>query len=145
MTTRALDLESLLAEPDDGGAWRMPGGTRVGHVHLKTNDIALTERFYVDVLGFDLTARYGHRASFVAAGGYHHHVAFNTWESAGAPPPPEGAAGLRWFEVLLPHRDALDAVLARLREGAVAVAAAADGVQVRDPAGNDLRLVVRGG
>jgi catechol 2,3-dioxygenase len=115
-------------------------GTIIGHVHLRVAHIAPTERFYCDLLGFDLTARYGARASFVSSGGYHHHVAFNTWSGVGAPPPPEGAAGLSGFVVLLSDRDELDRVLARLSSAGVAVAA---GALVSDPAGNRVRLAAR--
>ncbi len=143
MATQPLDVDGLLREPggEAGGPWRMPDGTTVGHVHLKVSDVAAAERFYVDLLGFALTARYGHAASFVSAGGYHHHIGFNMWESVGAPPLPDGAAGLAWFEIVLPHAAALVAVLQRQAAG---VAPAPDGgaVLVRDPSGNRFRLVV---
>jgi catechol 2,3-dioxygenase len=141
MTTTALDLDGLLAEPGAGDAWRLPEATRIGHVHLKVNDVAAAERFYVDVLGFDLMARYGHRASFVSAGGYHHHIGFNSWESAGAPPPPRGAAGLAAFEIVLPHRDALEAVLARLKEHGTPAQSGEGGHRLTDPSGNGVLLL----
>lgn len=140
MTTGALDLDGLLAEPDDGAPWRMPEDTVIGHVHLRVSDIPAAERFYVDVLGFDLTARYGHRASFVSAGGYHHHIGFNTWESAGAPPPPAGATGLEAFEVVLPHAAAVGAVLARAEASGVSVERVDGGANLVDPSGNVLVL-----
>jgi catechol 2,3-dioxygenase len=145
MTTRALDIDALLAEPEPAGSgpWRMPDGAAIGHVHLKVSDVLQAERFYVDALGFALTARYGHAASFVSAGGYHHHIGFNMWESAGAPPPPAGAAGLAWFEVRLPHQAARDAVVDRLRAAGLALDAGDDNaVMVRDPAGNRLALTL---
>lgn len=140
MTTRALDLDGLLDEPGARDAWSLPEATRIGHVHLKVNDVPAAERFYVDALGFDLTARYGPSASFVAAGGYHHHVGFNSWESAGAPPPPRGAAGLAAFEIVLPHADALAAVVARLRDHGVSAEQGEDGHRLADPAGNGVLL-----
>lgn len=69
---------------------RAPSATRVGHVHLKVADLNRAIGFYRDVLGFEVTTRYGARAAFLAAGGYHHHIGLNTWESAGATPPPPG-------------------------------------------------------
>lgn len=142
MTTTALDLDGLLAEPAARGAWSLPEATRIGHVHLKVNDVPAAERFYVDVLGFDLTARYGHRASFVSAGGYHHHIGFNSWESAGAPPPARGAAGLAAFEIVLPERDALAAVLARLKDNGMTAETSGGAHRIVDPAGNVALLLV---
>ncbi len=141
MTVDPLDVEALLGEAAASPtAWSgMPEGTVIGHVHLRVAHIAPTERFYCDLLGFDLTARYGTRASFVSSGGYHHHVAFNTWSGVGAPPPPEGAAGLGEFVVHLSDTDELERVLARLSRAGVAVA---PGALVRDPAGNAVRLAV---
>ena len=142
MTVDPLDVDALLREAAvSKTAWSgLPEGTIIGHVHLRVADIGPTERFYCDLLGFDLTARYGARASFVSSGGYHHHVAFNTWSGVGAPPPPEDAAGLSEFVVLLPDQDELDRVLARLARGGVAVEA---GALVSDPAGNRVRLAAR--
>jgi catechol 2,3-dioxygenase len=139
MTTDPLDVAALL---DEGVAaastWRgLPEGTVLGHVHLRVAHIAPAERFYCDLLGFDLTARYGAMASFVSLGGYHHHVAFNTWGGVGAPPLPEGAAGLREFVVRYPGAEDLERALSRLRAAGVAVAE--DG-RVRDPSGNVVRL-----
>lgn len=142
MATRALDMDGLLAEPPLAGPWRMPAGTVVGHVHLRVNDIAAAESFYADTLGFEIMARYGHAASFVAAGGYHHHVGFNTWASGGAPPPPRGAAGLAAYEIVLPHSAALDAVLERLAARGMPAEAGGAARVVRDPAGNEIRLLV---
>lgn len=141
MTTTGLDLDGLLAEPGARDAWHLPEATRIGHVHLKVNDVPAAERFYVDVLGFDLTARYGHRASFVSAGGYHHHIGFNSWESAGAAPPPRGAAGLGAVEIVVPHRDALEAVLARLRQHGLTAETGDGAHRVTDPSGNEVRLL----
>lgn len=141
MTTVALDIDGLLAEPGAGEPWRMPAETRIGHVHLKVNDVAAAERFYVDLLGFDLTARYGHRASFVSAGGYHHHIGMNSWESAGAPPPPAGAAGLDAYELVLPQGAALETLLGRLREAGVTVANDDGAIRLKDPAGNGVLLL----
>lgn len=104
MASLPLDPASLLSETEGRGTdgERLSPGTMIGHVHLCVSDVAAAEGFYVDVLGFERTVRYGAGASFVSAGGYHHHIGFNTWTSAGAGPPPPGAIGLRYFVVRLP-------------------------------------------
>lgn len=139
MTTDPLDLDALLAEGDADATpfTGLPAGTTMGHVHLRVAAIAAAERFYCDVIGFVLTARYGDLASFVAAEGYHHHVAFNTWSGEGAPPPPAGAAGLAEFAVRFGDADAVGRVLTRARAAGVPVGA---GNVLRDPSGNAVRL-----
>ena len=138
MGTRPLDAEGLLAEPDPANE----EAARVGHVHLKVADVAAAEAFYRDLIGFDVQAHMGNMASFVSAGGYHHHVGMNSWESRGAPAPPEGAAGLRHFEILVPTREAANAVASRLAEAKHLHERAPDGsILTRDPSGNG--LVVR--
>lgn len=81
--------------------------TRIGHVHLKVADLERALAFYCGVLGFALTQRYGAQAAFVSAGGYHHHIGLNTWESAGGSPPPPGHTGLYHLAILYPDRAAL--------------------------------------
>ena len=112
----------------------------MGHVHLRVADIPAAERFYHDVLGFDITARYGDSASFFSAGGYHHHFAANTWGSAGAPPPPANAVGLQEFVVALPDEAERKRVAGRIQAAGIPMEETADGVLVRDPSGNLLRL-----
>jgi catechol 2,3-dioxygenase len=137
-----LDVERLIAEADgQTQSWSgLPDGARMGHVHLRVADIPAAERFYHDVLGFDITARYGDSASFFSAGGYHHHFAANTWGSAGAPPPPADAAGLQEFVVALPDEAELKRVAGRIQAAGIPMEETADGVLVRDPSGNLLRL-----
>src|SRR5215467_9806111 len=89
-------------------------GVRIGHVHLKVADIDRALKFYRDVLGFEITQRYGNSAAFLSAGGYHHHIALNTWESKGGSPPPEGSTGLYHLAILYPTRRALADALKRL-------------------------------
>ena len=143
MTTDPLDVQALLQEGDEGGAaWRgLPDETVIGHVHLKVAHIAPAERFYCDLFGFHLTARYGTMASFVSNDGYHHHLAFNTWAGAGLPPPPDGATGLSEFVVRLSDADAVARILERVRAAGIPVAA---GNLVRDPSGNAVRLLTGG-
>jgi catechol 2,3-dioxygenase len=104
MATLPLDLAGIAAElrGDDDTSGAMAPGTRVGHVHLNVSDIGAAEEFYAGTLGLDVTVRSYPGALFLSVGGYHHHVAVNTWAGEGAPPPPPGARGLRWFELALP-------------------------------------------
>jgi len=102
-------------------------GTRIGHVHLKVADLERALDFYCGVLGFELSQRYGSQAAFVSAGGYHHHIGLNTWESAGGSPPPRGTTGLYHFAVLYTTRAALAEALRRL----IAVGISLDGASER--------------
>lgn len=142
LTTEPLDVDSLLGELDDPRTAPfdgLPAGTVMGHVHFKVADIPATVAFYRDALGFDLMAQLGRQAAFLSAGGYHHHVGANTWESRGAPPPPPGTAALRHATLTLPDAAARDAVLERLERHGHEIA---DGPVVRDPSGNALLLAV---
>ena len=142
MSTLPLDLDALLEEhARHGSPWSgLPDGTVLGHVHLHVAHIAPAERFYRDLLGLTLTTRYGEMASFLAAGDYHHHVAVNTWQGVGAPRPPDGAAGLVEFTLVLGDAEALARAAGRLRAGGVAIEEAAGSVLARDPSGNAVRL-----
>ena len=117
----------------------------IGHVHLKVSDIDRALGFYRDVLGFDVTQRLGDEAAFVSAGGYHHHIGLNTWESKGAPPPPRRATGLYHVAIRYPDRRALAGALKRLVDARVPLTGASDhGVSValylRDPDDNGIEL-----
>jgi catechol 2,3-dioxygenase len=113
MATLPLDLNDLLAELAGGPVadTPVPGGTRMGHVHLNVADLDAGERFYAGLLGFDVTARGYPGALFLAAGGYHHHIGLNTWRGEGIPAPPPGSLGLRSFELALPDREAFEEVV----------------------------------
>jgi catechol 2,3-dioxygenase len=120
-------------------------GVRIGHVHLKVADLERALRFYCDVLGFQLTQRYGNEAAFVSAGGYHHHIGLNTWESRGGSPPPRGTTGLFHLAILYPTRAALADALRRLSEAGVALDGASDhgvseALYLRDPDDNGIEL-----
>jgi catechol 2,3-dioxygenase len=119
--------------------------TRVGHVHLTVSDLDRALAFYRDVLGFEVTMRYGREAVFLSAGGYHHHIGLNTWAGRGAPRPASGTTGLYHFAVLLPDRPALAAAVRRLAQAGVPLEGASDhgvseAVYLRDPDGNGIEL-----
>lgn len=140
LTTAPLDVENLLSEAGDSPTFDgLPDGTVMGHVHLKVAAIPETVDFYRDELGFGLMATYGGQAAFLSAGGYHHHLGANVWESADAPPPPAGSAALRQATIVLPGADERDALADRLGDR---VEDAPEGPLVRDPSGNALVLTV---
>lgn len=120
-------------------------GVRIGHVHLKVSDLDRALGFYRDVLGFQETQRYGTQAVFLSAGGYHHHIGLNTWESAGGPPPARGTTGLFHTAILYPTRSALADALRRLVAAGIPLEGAADhgvseALYLRDPDDNGVEL-----
>ena len=119
--------------------------TRIGHVHLKVADLDRALRFYRDVLGFELTQRYGSQAAFLSAGGYHHHIGLNTWQSKGGNAPPDGSTGLYHVAILYPTRAELADALRRLIAAGIALDGASDhgvseALYLRDPDGNSVEL-----
>ena len=133
-----LDVEQLLAESRDlEPAARMPSDTVMGHIHLRVGDLDAADRFYREAAGFDLIARIGGSAAFLSAGGYHHHIAVNTWAGVGAPAPPPGAVGLREFVIRMADRAALEGVADSLaRAGVTHIAKDDQSIRVSDPSGN---------
>lgn len=124
---------------------KIDAGVRIGHVHLKVADLDRALEFYVGVLGFELMQRYGSSAAFVSAGGYHHHIGLNTWESKGGSPPPRGTTGLYHVAILYPTRQALSEALHRLISAGIRLDGASDhgvseALYLRDPDGNGLEL-----
>ena len=120
-------------------------GVDIGHVHLKVADLDRSLDFYCGVLGFDLTQRMGAGAAFVSAGGYHHHIGLNTWESLGGSPPPPTATGLYHLAIRYPTRAALADALARVEGAGIGLDGAADhgvseALYLRDPDGNGVEL-----
>lgn len=118
---------------------------RIGHVHLKVADLERSLGFYCGVLGFELTQRYGTQAAFVSAGGYHHHIALNTWESLGGSPPPPGTTGLYHVAILYPTRRALADALQRLISAGIPLDGASDhgvseALYLRDPDQNGVEM-----
>jgi catechol 2,3-dioxygenase len=123
----------------------IPAGTRIGHVHLKVSDLDRSVRFYQDLMGFDLITRFGDEAAFLSAGGYHHHLGLNTWESKGGSPPSPGTTGLYHFAVLYPRRRDLAAALKRFVDHGWPIGGASDhgtheAIYLSDPDGNGLEL-----
>jgi catechol 2,3-dioxygenase len=126
-------------------AYTAPPGTTIGHIHLKVSDLDRAENFYRDALGFELQQRYGSSAAFLSAGGYHHHIGLNVWQSRGGDPPPPGTTGLFHLAVLYPTRGDLARALERLLELEVPIDGASDhgvseAIYLRDPDGNGIEL-----
>jgi catechol 2,3-dioxygenase len=122
-----------------------PPATRIGHVHLKVADLDRAMGFYINVLGFELVTRYGAQAAFLSAGGYHHHIGLNTWESLGATPPPPGHTGLYHTAFLYPDRQSLAQVLKSVLDAGIEIDGAADhgvseAIYLRDPDQNGVEL-----
>jgi catechol 2,3-dioxygenase len=143
MTTLPLDMQSLLGELADPAREPFAGiavGTAVGHVHLRVADIAATVAFYRDLLGLGLMAAVGGQAAFLSAGGYHHHVGVNTWESAGAGQPPEDAPRLLRAELVLPTAAERDRLAERLPASGREPHEDGDSVLALDPSGNPIAL-----
>jgi catechol 2,3-dioxygenase len=144
MTTMRLDTDDLLAtlddpahEPFDG----LPAGTTMGHVHLRVADIADTVAFYRDVIGLGMMAQLGAQAAFLSAGGYHHHIGANVWESRGRLQAPPGSATLERALLHFPDRGSRDAAAARAADAGQDPQAGPVGVVIHDPSGNPLELV----
>ena len=133
MATERLDLDALLREADGRDYAGMPHGTVMGHIHLRVGDVAQAEGFYRDALGFEVMVHYP-GASFLATGGYHHHIAANTWHSRGAGPRRDGEAGLASFELVARDEEAYAALSRRM------AAAGGDAASATDPWGNRITL-----
>jgi len=126
-------------------SYTIPAQARIGHTHLKVANLERALAFYHDLLGFEITQRYGSSAAFVAAGGYHHHLGLNTWESLNGAPPPYGTTGLYHVAILYPTRKDLATIVKRLLEHGVTLDGASDhgvseAIYLRDPDGNGLEL-----
>ncbi len=145
MSTLRLDVGALLAEAG-GEPWDgLPAETTIGHMHLHVGDLEEAESFYHGVLGFDVTASYAGAVSFLSAGGYHHHLGVNVWAGVGAAPPSLESAGLVDFEVRLPDKAALDAVIERLQEAGTTFDRNDASASLTDPWGNGIVLTAANG
>jgi catechol 2,3-dioxygenase len=142
--TLPLDVDDLIGSLHDepqGAFDGLPGGTTMGHVHLHVRDVAEADAFYGGVLGFDVTAHYGTAATFLSAGGYHHHLGANVWAGRGATPPPPGSASLRHATIVLPDAAELERVAARVAGAGQDAVPDGDGLVIRDPSENTFLLV----
>jgi catechol 2,3-dioxygenase len=140
-----MAAQSNIASNAEAHAAPINPGVRIGHVHLKVADIDRALTFYCGVLGFELTQRIGPQAAFISAGGYHHHIGLNTWESRGGPPPPAGSTGLYHLAILYPTRAELADALRRLTEAKIPLEGASDhgvseALYLRDPDDNGVEL-----
>ena len=143
LTTLPLDSRDLLGAFGDAPAERfegLPGATLIGHVHLRVAAVGPSVRFYRDVLGFALMAQLGSSAAFLSAGGYHHHLGANIWESRGADRAPPGTARLELATIVLPDPEAQDRLLGRVAAAGYEQETTPSGVRVRDPSGNPVEL-----
>lgn len=126
-------------------SYKAPDGTSVGHIHLKVSDLQRALSFYRDLLGFELTTMFGDQAAFLSAGGYHHHIGLNTWQSEGGPPAPQNAVGLFHTAFLYPTRTDLARIVKRLIDHGYPISGASDhgvseAIYLRDPDGNGVEL-----
>jgi catechol 2,3-dioxygenase len=140
-----MTVQTKIAAERGTVAAPIDAGVRVGHVHLKVADLDRSLAFYRGVLGFELTQRFGQQAAFISAGGYHHHIGLNTWESRGGPPAPPGTTGLYHLAILYPSRPALADALRRLVEAKIPLDGASDhgvseALYLRDPDENGVEL-----
>lgn len=143
MDTLPLDFEGILAGADgsENAGNKLPADSVLGHMHLHVAQLEQAANFYEEVVGFDLQAQMGRSAAFLSAGGYHHHLGINTWAGEGAPQPPEGAVGLRYFSVELPEEAALKQLMERLQRVQVSYESSAEGLYVSDPSKNKILFV----
>lgn len=140
MHTDPLDIRDLRAAAGDGEWSGMPEGGAIGHVHLQVGDTGQAERFYGGILGFDVTCRYP-GGTFFGSGGYHHHLAANTWRSGGAGPRPAGMAGLEDVEIVVRDPGRVAAVAQRATQAGIPVDNIENGIRLRDPWALSIRLV----
>jgi len=136
---------TALKQRQNGSFRAIDPRVRIGHVHLKVSNLQRALAFYCDVLGFELTQRYGTEAAFISAGGYHHHIGLNTWESLGGSPPSPGTTGLFHLAILYPERRLLADALKRLLEASIPLDGASDhgvseALYLRDPDQNGVEL-----
>lgn len=137
--------QATMADGTTPGQLAIHPQVRIGHVHLRVADLERAIRFYRDALGFELQQYYGGRAAFLSAGGYHHHIGLNTWESQRGSPPPPGSTGLYHLAILYPTRPELARALRRLIDHGVPIGGASDhgvseAIYLQDPDGNGVEL-----
>ncbi|MCM3568564.1 VOC family protein [Neobacillus mesonae] len=140
MATEQLDAEGILGASH--AEWSgLPEGTVMGHIHLHVGDLQKAEEFYTKGLGFNVVSYYP-QAVFMSTGGYHHHIAINTWQGAGAKTPAENSVGLKWYTLVYPDEAERENVIKNLQELGAPVQKEADFYTTSDPSGNQIRLVI---
>ena len=146
MGNEPLDTDALLAElQTETSSWvGLQPETVLGHMHLQVDSLPEAQEFYQRVLGFDLVMNYHHSVGFLSAGGYHHHIAINTWHSLGAPPPADGTTGLRYYSVVLPGVREMESLVSRLEQAGAAHEMQLGSLSVRDPSQNRILFTVAG-
>lgn len=142
MTTTALDAENLMQEASPAGWQGMPAAAVMGHIHLQVKDLASSEHFYCNGLGFDKMLHYGSQALFISKHRYHHHIGLNTWNSAGALSPEENSAGLKRYSILFPSEEEREKAARQLEKINAPVFAEKDIVMTKDPSGIRIYLEV---
>ncbi|MEH7416222.1 VOC family protein [Neobacillus drentensis] len=140
MATEQLDAQGILAESE--GEWRgLPSGTIMGHIHLHVGDLEKAKEFYTKGIGFEVVSYYP-QAVFLSSGRYHHHVAINTWQGAGAPTPPQNSVGLNWYSLVFPTKEAREKVVKQLEQIGAPLRNEGNTYVTSDPAGNQILLVI---
>ncbi|MEH7335957.1 VOC family protein [Neobacillus drentensis] len=140
MATEELDGQGILAESD--AEWKgLPAGTLMGHIHLHVGDLQKAEEFYTKGLGFKVVSYYP-QAAFLSTGGYHHHIAINTWQGVGVEAPPKNSVGLNWYTLVFPDEYTREHTINQLRHLGVQITKEADYYVTSDPSGNQIRLVI---
>ncbi|MBT2657591.1 VOC family protein [Bacillus sp. ISL-18] len=140
MATEQLDAEGILAESN--AEWKgLPSGTIMGHIHLHVGDLEKSKEFYTKGMGFEVVSYYP-QAVFLSSGRYHHHVAINTWQGAGAPTPPKNSVGLNWYSIVFPNQEAREKVMEQLKQIGAPLSNEGNFYVTSDPAGNQIHLVV---
>lgn len=140
MVTEALDVDDLMKQADDS-LGQIHRATKIGHIHLQVSDLQKAERFYVELLGFDVVQRSYPGALFVSAGGYHHHIGLNTWNSRSMPPASAGVAGLMGFGVRIPEASLISSLVKRLEEKSIVVEKEGVMFRVKDFDGIQIEVV----
>jgi catechol 2,3-dioxygenase len=141
MGTEPIDLDGLVGELENvSNGWTgLAKGTVLGHMHLKVSNMSTAKKFYTELIGFDMMMSWG-SAGFVSAGGYHHHLGFNTWESNGAPSQPRDGIGLQHYVIHLPNSDELHTLTNRIRQAGLELEEIEAGLLIRDPSDNGVVL-----
>lgn len=140
MATEELDGNGILAESD--AEWKgLPAGTLMGHIHLHVADLKKAEQFYTKGLGFEIVSYYP-QAAFLSTGGYHHHIAINTWQGEGAATPPKNSVGLNWYSLVFPDETVRENTIKQLKQLGALITEEADFYVTSDPSGNQIRLII---